>query len=304
MQSFLSYRSTCDSISATIRYDGRYDAFRTDFCVNILGADFRSSDTDNFQAAAVISIFQEIRLLKLEFSSGHLNWTIPSAASDAHTAGLVLACDSDCSIELDGAVFDLNAAVFSTALADVPLTASISCKSGQTAKLNLFYLTNWDIPPSDENPNSQVISDQGVYRYVVDRFDDIHSDQCPAVEDILNVLNMRTLNGSARLCQSDDRCFRMIFDVVTDNIRNPDLDVDLIANKCGFSRRKIYSIFSKKGMSLRELITRQRLVAARKDIELGREKVASVIADYGFSNASTFYRNYKKEFGIVPRRGL
>jgi len=60
-------------------------------------------------------------------------------------------------------------------------------------------------------------------------------------------------------------------------------------------------VFYDNRASLHETIMTARLEAARREIEAGGQKVASVILDHGFTNASTFYRNYKRHFGRVPR---
>jgi AraC-like DNA-binding protein len=99
----------------------------------------------------------------------------------------------------------------------------------------------------------------------------------------------------------DHGLYRRIKAFIAQNVKNPDLGADLLAREFAISKRKLYSIFYDSRASLHETIMTARLEAARREIEAGGQKVASVILDHGFSNPSTFYRNYKRHFGRVPR---
>ena len=99
----------------------------------------------------------------------------------------------------------------------------------------------------------------------------------------------------------DRGLYRSIRAFIVQTVKNPSLGADMLAREFGISKRKLYSIFYDNAASLHETIMTARLEAARRELETGRQKVASVIVDYGFSNSSTFYRNYKRRFGTVPR---
>ncbi len=87
------------------------------------------------------------------------------------------------------------------------------------------------------------------------------------------------------------------------HVKHPLLGADLIAREFGISKRKLYAAASENGASLHDMIMEARLDAAHRVIEAGGQKMASVIRDHGFTNASTFYRNYKRRFGRTPRAG-
>ncbi|WP_437376006.1 helix-turn-helix domain-containing protein [Inquilinus limosus] len=99
------------------------------------------------------------------------------------------------------------------------------------------------------------------------------------------------------------RLRRRIEAFIEENVGHPLLGADLIAREFGLSKRKLYSIASDGGASLRDMIMTARLEAAHRAIEAGGRKLASVIRDHGFTSASTFYRNYKRRFGRTPRAG-
>ena len=55
------------------------------------------------------------------------------------------------------------------------------------------------------------------------------------------------------------------------------------------------------GVSLYRYITQRRLIAAKTHIQNGAT-LEQVSRDVGFADYSTFYRAFKQEFGISPRR--
>lgn len=99
----------------------------------------------------------------------------------------------------------------------------------------------------------------------------------------------------------DHGLYQRIRAFIVQNVKNPGLGTELLAREFAISKRKLYSVFYDSRASLHETIMTARLEAARREIEAGGQKVASVILDHGFSNPSTFYRNYKRHFGRVPR---
>jgi len=105
----------------------------------------------------------------------------------------------------------------------------------------------------------------------------------------------------AEVSPRDRGLYRRIRGFIARNVKNPALGAELLAREFAISKRKLYSVFYENRASLHETIMTARLEAARREIEAGGQKVASVILDHGFTNASTFYRNYKRHFGRVPR---
>ena len=57
----------------------------------------------------------------------------------------------------------------------------------------------------------------------------------------------------------------------------------------------------KMGVSVYRYITQRRLIAAKSLIEQG-QPLEDVALKVGFSDYSSFYRAFKQEFGISPRR--
>jgi AraC-like DNA-binding protein len=99
------------------------------------------------------------------------------------------------------------------------------------------------------------------------------------------------------------RSLHRIQSFIESHVGHPQLGADLIAREFGISKRKLYAVVGESGASLHDMIMAARLEAAHRVIEAGGQKMANLIRDHGFTNASTFYRNYKRRFGRTPRAG-
>lgn len=75
-----------------------------------------------------------------------------------------------------------------------------------------------------------------------------------------------------------------------------------LARHCAVSVRKLYNAFAAADMSLRATVLSYRLEEARRQLHSRTvKKVTSIAYDAGFRDVSTFYRNFRREFGYPPR---
>lgn len=80
-----------------------------------------------------------------------------------------------------------------------------------------------------------------------------------------------------------------------------DLSLDTLAQKFYVSRYHIAHVFKDKlGMSIHQYITKKRLARCRQAI-LGPSTITEIYETYGFGDYSSFYRAFKKEYGISPK---
>ncbi|MFT0892085.1 helix-turn-helix transcriptional regulator [Pseudochelatococcus sp. G4_1912] len=102
---------------------------------------------------------------------------------------------------------------------------------------------------------------------------------------------------------------RDIISMVQRYLRQNSSDADVtpgrIARHCAVSVRKLYNAFAMADMSLRATVLSYRLEEARRQLN-GRmvKKVTSIAYDAGFRDVSTFYRNFRREFGYSPRNNV
>lgn len=83
------------------------------------------------------------------------------------------------------------------------------------------------------------------------------------------------------------------------HIEDP-LDSEILASQLKMSRSHIQNIFSKNmQIGLKQYILQKKIMAAHNDLITGHP--AAVIAEkYHFNDYSTFFRVYKRTFGLAP----
>jgi AraC-like DNA-binding protein len=79
------------------------------------------------------------------------------------------------------------------------------------------------------------------------------------------------------------------------------LRIDAICRRFYISRAQLNRKFRERtGLSVWEYITNKRLLLAQNLLQTG-ETPAVVSAKVGFNNYTTFYRAYRKKFGVPPK---
>lgn len=86
-----------------------------------------------------------------------------------------------------------------------------------------------------------------------------------------------------------------------DSHLDEDLSLDVLANQFFLSKYYISHYFKNSlGISVHQYITKKRLDACSKALITGAD-ITETFSDYGFSDYSSFYRAFKKQFGISPK---
>lgn len=92
-----------------------------------------------------------------------------------------------------------------------------------------------------------------------------------------------------------------IISYINDNIKLP-LTLSDICNDLHFSKSYISSEFSKEMKTpVMTYIKHKKIIAAHRQITEGKTRLANIAEEFGFSEYSTFYRNYKKIIGYPPQ---
>lgn len=100
----------------------------------------------------------------------------------------------------------------------------------------------------------------------------------------------------------DDPRVRKAMLLIERNLANP-LPIEFIANHVGISKRTLERIFkSSTGMRPTEFTQRLRLSTACQMLSEGRDRIADIALQCGFSSQSHFARCFRAAFGTSPSR--
>lgn len=107
---------------------------------------------------------------------------------------------------------------------------------------------------------------------------------------------------SIAINKSDRAFLEKLNQLITDNITEQSLCVDLLADRMNMSRPTLYrKIKALSDLSPNELINITRLKKAAELLSDGSHKVYEISGLVGFSSSSHFIRNFQKQFGISPK---
>ncbi|MDE6511760.1 MAG: response regulator, partial [Muribaculaceae bacterium] len=101
--------------------------------------------------------------------------------------------------------------------------------------------------------------------------------------------------------QVDNELLTRMQKLIDENLSNPDLNVDFLAERLGISRSGLYDkIRSLADVTPHELIQLSRLKKAAEYLSEGKYRVQEVSYMVGISNSSYFSRLFQKQFGVRP----
>lgn len=89
--------------------------------------------------------------------------------------------------------------------------------------------------------------------------------------------------------------------VIRQNLSNPALSPDFVADRCGISKRYLHELFGDTSKTVAQFIREERLFAARDAISSSRAlSMAEIAYRFGFSDQAQFSRLFKMQFGMTP----
>ncbi|TSD88629.1 helix-turn-helix transcriptional regulator [Mycobacterium sp. KBS0706] len=298
--------------SGAMLYEGGVDYFRSQFCHPLLHADFVPTTDAPFRVTAKLGIVEDHRSLRLYCTPGILRRR-SGLGSPAAAHSLVIATGNSCALLIKDQTVRLKpgAAVVIDGGCDFDLV--LERDSGRSCLLDWLHIAQGASAVFPGLETFAVISSEAITTYIRFHNELMTSDQgteltsipeVPSFNHLVEIIRAYLLGMAPPRPHDKDRLLHeRIKRHITENLSSRDLSPDSIARHFEISPRKLYGLFERMGASLRETITTLRLEAAHRDLELGTRKVATILLDYGFGNASTFYRLYKKHFGRPPRSG-
>ncbi len=101
--------------------------------------------------------------------------------------------------------------------------------------------------------------------------------------------------------EHDDNFVQRFFQVVSDNLSNPDLDVDMICCEIGVSRTNLYrKLKAATPLSPVELIRTKRLDVAAQLLSSSDVSMLDIAVQTGFSSQAYFSKCFRSQYGCTP----
>ena len=114
------------------------------------------------------------------------------------------------------------------------------------------------------------------------------------ISDMIAVLELQSTRKSSVL-------YDQIEAFIQKNYHDPNLDIDMIADRIGFSSVYVRRVYKQNtGMSITDAILRLRIETAKKLLIIPSNKVNDVASQVGFYDVGTFIRSFKKLEGLTP----
>ena len=99
----------------------------------------------------------------------------------------------------------------------------------------------------------------------------------------------------------DEKLLEKVMKVINDNISNPELSVEMIAEEVGVSRVHLHrKLRQLTNQTTRDLIRNQRITQAAKLLKEKKMPIAEVAYFVGFSSPAHFTTSFKAMYGMSP----
>ena len=113
------------------------------------------------------------------------------------------------------------------------------------------------------------------------------------------IANMKSIAYS----KTDEKFLDKLNTIINDNMGNPDLDVNMLAEMMNISRPTLYrKVRSISDLTPNDLIKMARLKKSAELLLSGEMKIYEIAEAVGFSSQSYFWSAFIKEFGVSPSK--
>lgn len=139
--------------------------------------------------------------------------------------------------------------------------------------------------------------------------DQLDPEEGAAITDSLIMLIRPSVIRSLGEKHPNDRLFLLAASFIRDNIGDPDLRAQTIAEASGASVRSLYRAFADRSLTVSDYIKTQRLEMCADYLQQARGKLNLTEVGYrfGFASPSAFSTAFRQRFGITPtsyRQGI
>lgn len=116
-------------------------------------------------------------------------------------------------------------------------------------------------------------------------------------------LSLQELAGRSTATSQLEAFKDRIRDHISQNLRDPDLNLDRIAAALNCSKRHLHNAFADEENSLAHYILRRRLQACMRDLKnpaLAGRTITDIALSWGFNNSAHFSRVFREHAGLAP----
>lgn len=121
------------------------------------------------------------------------------------------------------------------------------------------------------------------------------------INDLILFLNRLTYEQDfPRVPKGELSLYQKLLEYIEEHIEE-NLSFDRLSQEFFVSRYHIAHVFKDNiGMSIHQYITKKRLALAKEAL-LGKAEITQIYQSFGFGDYSSFYRAFKKEYGVSPK---
>lgn len=120
--------------------------------------------------------------------------------------------------------------------------------------------------------------------------------------DLVAITYVRSAGSLAARLTTGERWQQAIPELVERHLCDPALGARMIAAQLGVTPRYVQMVFARLHTTASAYITARRLELAAKRLVAGGAHVAEVAFQVGFADLSSFYRSFRKRYGVSPKR--
>ena len=99
----------------------------------------------------------------------------------------------------------------------------------------------------------------------------------------------------------DEVFIKKVMDIISENVSNPDLSVDMISSQMGLSSTHLYrKVKSITNQSTKDILKNYRLQKAAQMIANNEGNITEIMYQVGFNSLSSFSKSFKNTYGVSP----
>ncbi len=182
------------------------------------------------------------------------------------------------------------------------------CSRLQEASADYCYIMQYVSTTHNYLFSNDIITFNSIQSLIFQLIDEIKNERFGKTAQISLQINQLILflnrsiynHNNPKLQKSEQELYMAICDYINLHL-DSDLSLDLLEHEFYISKFHISHAFKDNiGISLHQYITKKRLQSC-KDAIVSGQAIISVYESFGFHDYSSFYRAFKKEFGMSPK---